>query len=66
MVVATDPSDGRSVSAYLLFGYGLITAVAAFFAIAFALGAPEVPAIIRRLPVVGHRLMPLIAPRYDE
>ena len=66
IAAATDPTGGRSVSDYLLFGYGLITAVAAFFAIAFALGAPEVPAIIRRLPIVGRRLMPMLQPRYDD
>ncbi len=66
MARATDPAAGRSVAAYLLFGYGLATAMAAFFAIAFALGAPEVPAIVRRVPVIGPRLMPIIEPRYGR
>lgn len=63
---ATDPGDGRSVGSYVLFVYGLATAGAVFFAIAFALGAPEVPAIIRRLPIVGRRLLPLLQVRYDD
>lgn len=63
---ATDPSDGRSLSGYLLFIYGLTTAATAYFALAYALGAPEVPAIVRRVPVLGSRVWPLLAPRYEK
>lgn len=62
----TDPTNGRSLAEYALFGYGLATAVACFFGIAFVLGATEVPSILRRLPLVGRRIMPIIEVRYDK
>lgn len=66
LATATDPSDGRSIGGYLLFAYGLGTAALVFFGLAYLLGSPEVPATIRRLPVIGRRLMPLLAARYGE
>lgn len=66
LATATDPTDGRSVGAYLLFAYGLGTAAAVFVGFAYLMGSPELPATIRRLPVVGRRLMPLLAARYGE
>lgn len=63
---ATDPSDGRSITGYVLFAYSLGTAMAIFFALAFVLGSPEVPAIVRRVPVLGRRIMPILASRYGK
>lgn len=61
---ATDPGDGRSITGYLLFGYGLATAGACFFALAYVFGSPELPAIVRRVPVAGKRVMRLLSARY--
>lgn len=66
LATATDPTDGRSAGAYLLFVYGLGTAAAVFVAFAYLVGSPELPATVRRLPVVGRRLMPLLSARYGE
>lgn len=63
---ATDPSSGRTVWTYLMFGYSLATAMAAFFALAYLVRSPELPAIVRRIPVVGRKVMPLLSGRYGE
>lgn len=63
---ATDPADGRSLWTYLLFAYGLGTAAVAYFAFAYLLGSPEIPNLVRRVPVLGGRLMPHLRFRYPE
>jgi len=63
---ATDPTDGRSLLGYLLFGYSIGTAVAVFFGLAYLMGSPEVPAIVRRIPIAGRRLMPVLDRRYRD
>lgn len=63
---ATDPTGGRSIGGYLLFAYSLGTAMALYFAFAYAFKSPEVPAIVRRVPVVGRRMLPFVAQRYGE
>lgn len=63
---ATDPSEGRSVGGYLLFAYSLGTALTVFFVLAYLFRSPEVPAIVRRVPFVGRKVMPFLALRYGE
>jgi hypothetical protein len=36
----------------------------AFVACAYVVGAPELPAVARRMPVLGPRITAIIAPRY--
>lgn len=66
LAIATDPAGGRSIGGYLLFAYGLGTAAAVFFGLAYLLGSQEVPATVRRLPLIGRRVMPLLAARYGD
>jgi putative peptidoglycan lipid II flippase len=66
LAAATDPSDGRTIGSYLIFGYGLVTAMTLFFALAYLFGSPEVPAFVRRLPVIGRRISPILAYRYGD
>lgn len=63
---ATDPQDGRSLWTYLLFAYGLGTATLVYFAFAYLLGSPEIPDLVRRIPVVGRRIMPYLRYRYPD
>lgn len=60
----TDPAGGRSLGLYLVFAYGLGVAGLAYLACAYAVGAPELPAVARRIPVFGARISAMIAPRY--
>jgi hypothetical protein len=61
---ATDPARGRTVQSYVLFGYGLATAMAVFAVISFVLGAAELAEIARRIPVVRRWLRPFLDARY--
>lgn len=63
---ATDPTDGRTIGTYLLFGYGMATSVAVYFAIAFVTGAREVVELGRRMPVVGRLAEPFFSARYGS
>ena len=63
---ATDPEMGRSVIGYALFAFGVGTAALVYVAIAYALGARELYAFARRLPVLGQRLAPLLSARYGR
>ena len=57
-------AGGRSLGLYLLFAYGLGVAGLAFVACAYVVGAPELPAVARRIPLIGSRISAIIAPRY--
>ena len=61
---ATDPARGRSLQTYLLFSYGLVTAVAVFCLIAFVLGVPDLAQIVRRIPLVRRWLRQYLEFRY--
>jgi len=61
---ATDPAGGRSLELYLIFAYGLGVAGLAYLVAAYLAGAPELPAVANRLPIVGGRINALIEPRY--
>jgi putative peptidoglycan lipid II flippase len=61
---ATNPSMGRGVIGYALFAFGIGTAVLVYAAIAYVLGARELYAFARRLPVIGPRVTPLLTARY--
>lgn len=61
---ATNPASGRGVSTYLLFGYGLGVAAAVYLVLAYIFAAPELPAVARRIPVLGPKLLFIIGPRY--
>lgn len=61
---ATDPTGGRSLSLYLIFGYGLGVAGLAYVAFAYLAGSPELPAVARRIPLLGRHFSALLAPRY--
>jgi putative peptidoglycan lipid II flippase len=61
---ATDPDVERTVGTYLLFAYGLGTALAVYLAIAYLVGAREVIELGRRLPLVGRHIERILSPRY--
>ncbi len=63
---ATDPARGRSVQAYLLFGYGLFTAVAVYMAVAYILRSRDLEQMGRRIPGLGRRIQPFLVARYGE
>jgi putative peptidoglycan lipid II flippase len=60
----TDPAGGRSLGLYLIFVYGLGVAGLSYVALAYVAGAPELPAMARRIPVFGARVVGFIEPRY--
>lgn len=53
---ATDPDDGRSFGAILLFGYGLVTALAVYGVAAYVLRSPDLMTLLDRLPFVRNRI----------
>ena len=61
---ATDPSQARGVVGYALFVFGMGVASLVYASIAYLLGAPELPAFARRVPVIGPPLLRALAPRY--
>ncbi|MEZ4520029.1 MAG: murein biosynthesis integral membrane protein MurJ [Thermomicrobiales bacterium] len=61
---ATDPAAGRTIGTYLLFTYGLGTAVAVFATIAFLVGVRDIQEIGLRIPVVRRYLRPFLTARY--
>jgi putative peptidoglycan lipid II flippase len=60
----TDPNAGRSIVGYVLFAYGLAAAGLVYLSIGYLLGAPEIYAFAKRVPVFGERLTGLIEARY--
>lgn len=63
---ATDPTVSRSVLDYALFGYGLFTAVAVFFAIAYSVGVKDLIEIGQRVPLVRRWIRPFLDARYGR
>ncbi len=64
--VVTDPDNGRSIGAYLLFGFGLGTAGLTYAVLAYVAGSPEVPMIASRIPVLGRKIKPFVEARYPR
>ena len=64
LAIATDPARGRSIQAYLLFGFGLSTAVSVFLVAAYILGARDLDQMGRRIPVLRRWIEPFLTARY--
>ena len=61
---ATDPEVGRSISTYLLFAYGIVTAIGVYVVISFVLGSRDLLDIVRRVPVLRSIAAPFLTARY--
>ncbi len=66
LATATDPTENRSLVDYLLFGYGLVAAVAVFFVVAYVVGARDVCEIGERMPVVRRWIRPFLDARFGR